>query len=93
MVRTDAFFGNVGDTSIAAPALDTAIVSRIASIVIGGTVNGTGAAGDPFGFVAEQVVSVKIGGVAVALTAGARNNLVPVSTGASTGDVKVLEVL
>ena len=60
-------------------------ISKIGAIVIGGIVNGTGGGGDSFGFVAEHVVSVKIGGVPRGLTAGPRNDLVPVSAGAATG--------
>jgi hypothetical protein len=94
VVSGDAFFGNAADASISGGLIvDTAIVSRIGSIVIGGTVNGTSGGVDSFGFVAEHVVSVKIGGVAIALTPGARNDLAAVSAGAMTGDVFILEVL
>lgn len=41
------------------------IASRIASIVIGGTIGGSATAGDTFGFVAQQIGSVKIGGSTV----------------------------
>jgi hypothetical protein len=87
----NGFFGDTGDQSIFS-FNDTAIISKIASIVIG-TVTGTPALGDAFGFVAEHVVSVKIGGVAVGLIAGARNDTTPVSVGAATLDVFVAEVL
>jgi hypothetical protein len=94
VVSGDAFFGNLLDAIITGVGIvDTATVSRIGSINIGGTVNGTGGAGDSFGFVAEHVVSVKIGGVAIALTPGANNDLGSVSAGAGTGDVFVLEVV
>jgi hypothetical protein len=89
----DGIFGNPGDSSIAAPLQDTGIVARIGSIIIGGTVTGSAAPGDTFGFVAEQIGSVKVGTTKVALTAGARNDLAPVAVPSSTGDVNVLEVL
>lgn len=57
---SDAGFGNALDTI--APGFDNAgIVSKIASITIGGAVSGTGAAGDHFGFVAQRIGKVKIG--------------------------------
>ena len=88
----DTFFGNAGDLSIVSTN-DTAIISKIASITIGGTVNGTAVGGDFFGFVAEHVVAVKINGAAIVLTSGPGNNLVPVSTGSATGDFFILEVV
>jgi hypothetical protein len=88
----DNIFGTDGDISIPTSD-DTAIISKIASIIIGGTVNGTAASGDGFGFVAEHIVSVKICGVTIALDARPSNDTTPVSVGAATGDVNVLEVL
>jgi hypothetical protein len=64
--------------------------ARIAAISIAGAVRGTaGATGDHFGIVAQQVSSLRVGGVAVALTAGASNDNRLI---AGTDDVRVLEV-
>jgi hypothetical protein len=91
--RGDAFYGNLGDASFPLPEADTAIISRIGSIIIAGNVFGTPALGDTFGFVAESVGSVKINGSLVVLTPGPSTDILPVSVGASTGDVNVLEVI
>ncbi len=48
-----------------------AIIAKIASITIGGQVVG---GGNHFGFVAEQIGSVKVGGVTIPLTVGAHND-------------------
>jgi len=48
--------------------------SRIGSITIGGSVRGSSAAGDRFGFVAEEIGRVRIGGSELALTAGRSND-------------------
>ncbi len=58
----DAGFGNPLDAK--APGADSAtILSKIASVQIGGTVTGTALAGDHFGFVAQDVGSFKVAGV------------------------------
>ena len=58
----DAGFGNPLDAK--APGADSAaILSKIASVQIGGIVTGTTSAGDHFGFVAQDVVSFKVAGV------------------------------
>ena len=58
----DTGFGNPLDAK--APGTDsTAILSKIASVQIGGIVTGTASAGDHFGFVAQDVVSFKVAGV------------------------------
>ena len=60
IVGSDPGFGNEFDTI--APGFDNAlIVSKIASITIGGAVSGTGTGGDHFGFVAQRIGKVKIG--------------------------------
>jgi hypothetical protein len=51
-------FGNSDDAPISGG--NDAIVSKIASVIIGGTVSGSAAEGDHFGFVAEQIGKTKI---------------------------------
>lgn len=68
---------------------DTALVARIASITISGDVTGSATVGDQFGFVAQQIDKLSIGGRAALLTTGKSNNAFPI---AFTTDVAVLEV-
>jgi hypothetical protein len=69
---------------------DPLLIARIAAISIAGAVRGTaGLTTDHFGFVAQQVSSLRIGGVAVALTAGAGNDDRLI---AGANDVRLLEV-
>ena len=82
----DPFFGN-GDGLIAG---GNAILSKIASIVIGGQALGTVAPGDHFGFVAEQIGSFKIATTSFTLNAGGSNDLAGRSVGA-TFDLRVRE--
>jgi hypothetical protein len=89
----DGFFGNANDTSIALPAVDTAIISRIGKIIIGGTVTGSPVLFDGFGFVAGQIGSVKVHGTPVWLTPGAGTDLTPSAVPSTTNDVFVLEVM
>ena len=68
-------FGDINDASIGAGS--ASIIAKIASITIGGQLFGTPNSvsnTDHFGFVAEQIGAVKIGGSAIALTAGAHND-------------------
>ena len=72
---SNASFGDANDVSIpaASPSDTSTALSSIASIKIAGTVAGTPAidnAGDHFGFVAQQITAVSIGGDKVVLTAG-----------------------
>ena len=81
----DAGFGNALD--VKAPGADNArIVSRIASVIIGGTVNGTAVnVTDHFGFVAQDVGVFKIAGVA--------HTVRPVEElGGANNDVSIREV-
>jgi hypothetical protein len=57
----------------------SALVSKIASITIKGTVNGTANAGDHFGFEAQQIGALTIGGQRFAVTA-AGTELTPTTT-------------
>jgi hypothetical protein len=68
-------FGNSGDASIGAGNLD--IIAKIASINIGGQVFGTPVSTsgtDHYGFVAQQIGAIKVGGTTIALAAGASND-------------------
>ncbi len=83
----DGFFGN-GDQLIPA---GNGILSRIAAIVIKGQALGTVTpATDHFGFVAEQIASFTVGGIAFKLAAGPSNDLAGQPIGA-TGDLRVRE--
>ena len=64
---SDGLFGNADDRLIVG-AHHGGIVSKIASIVIGGVVEGTDTGGDHFGFVAETIGAFSAGGVAKDLT-------------------------
>ena len=73
-----------------------ALFSKIASIVIGGQVSGTSGGTDHFGFVSQEIGSLKIHGVKVPLTAGRGNNSSVNKTRfilGTTRDVTVHEVL
>lgn len=70
----DELFGTADDAVIAG-ANNPTIVSRIASIVIGGPVAGTAAVGDFFAFEAQHIASMSVNGAPVALTAGLDNIL------------------
>jgi hypothetical protein len=63
-------FGNANDSVIDMPsgAATDAIVAKIASITIGGTVTGTASSGDHFGFVAQQIGAFTAGGFTAPLT-------------------------
>jgi hypothetical protein len=83
-------FGDGNDASIGAG--NPNIIAKIASITIGGQVFGTPnstSSSDQFGFVAEQIGSLKIGGNAIALAAGPHNDNLSVG---ETTDVTVHEV-
>jgi hypothetical protein len=71
------------------PGGSLTVIARIASIAIKGGVTGSLASGDHFGFVAEEIGTVKIGGRALPLTDDASNDNVLIRF---TDDVRVLEV-
>ena len=80
-------FGTAADTSIPGTQ-PTGLLSKIASVVIKGTVAGTASAGDHFGFTAEKIGSFSAHGVKVPITGlGQSFELDPVN-----GDVTVREV-
>jgi hypothetical protein len=77
---------------IAAVASDNfALKSRIGPITVGGVVIGEATAAN-FEFKSEEIVSFKVGGTALPLQKGPRNDLAGFTVGA-LGDVKVVEVL
>jgi hypothetical protein len=84
----DALFGT-DDDALISPA--NPLVARIASIVIKGSVAGTAAAGDHFGFVAEEIGAFRAAGAKLALTRGPENDVAGALVG-STGDLRVREV-
>ncbi len=70
----------------------TPTLSRIASILIKGTALGSlFVVGDHFGFVAQQIGSLKIGGTAIPLTPGPGNDVLGQFVGI-TGDLRVREL-
>jgi hypothetical protein len=83
-------YGNMDDVAIV-PGNDGAIASRIASIIIGGSVSGSGAAGDHFAFVAQEIGIVRIGGGTV--FTGTSSLDTPKALSAITGDMSVRETM
>jgi hypothetical protein len=82
-------FGTANDTAIATGGI-TGLYSSIASIVIQGTATGDSTSGDSFGFVAREVVAVKVDNAPIDLNAGPGNDhLVPVTV---NGNLFVNEV-
>ncbi|MGB8168534.1 MAG: hypothetical protein WCF18_13640 [Chthoniobacteraceae bacterium] len=83
----------MGDTLISgAGTTNTAgIISKIASIAIGGQVIGSTGSGDHFGFVAEQVGSFKMGGVAIPLQAAMHTDDLSLIV-LTTNDVTIHEI-
>jgi hypothetical protein len=81
-------YGNADDALITARDFPN-LHSRIGSIVIGGEVMGTTAAGDHFGFTAESVGALSIAGTVIPLLAGPHNDNESLG---STGDVSVREL-
>jgi len=82
-------FGDVGDVSI--PGGDLDVLSKIASIEIKGQALGTVGGTDHYGFVAQEIGSLKVGGSKIRLTSGAGNDLAGLFVGI-TGDLEVQEL-
>ena len=86
------YFGDPTDTMIAKPSgdLTDGILATIASITVGGQIEGTTATANTFGIEAQLIGSIKTGGVALPLTKGSGND--DFMLGATTGkDVHVRE--
>jgi len=90
-VSPSTSFGGSGSKDLVLKAFpsDSNLIAEIASIVIGGDVLGTVAAGDQFGFVAQEIGSFSDGGTVFKLKAGPGNDNLPVE---ATGDVTLQEV-
>jgi hypothetical protein len=83
-------FGNGDD--IANFAKRSPFISTIASIQVNGSVSGTAAAGDHFGFTAEWIQNVQISGASVPLTSGPGNDQRLTVPGGTTDDFTINEV-
>ena len=84
------FFGDANDAPIA--GVSATILSKIASITIGGQVFGTSTAPlGSHGFVAEQIGAFKVGGTSILLLPTAHNDNRPLAI-ATTNDVTIHEV-
>ncbi len=82
----DGLFGTFDDQRISGSA--SPLISRIASIVIGGDVRGTSGSGDHFGFISGIIGRMRIEGIAVPLT----SNPNAIAVG-STNDVTVRDLV
>jgi hypothetical protein len=95
-------FGDTHDVKIALGTDSATIISKIASVQIGGAVDGTAVvanATDHFGFVAEQIAKLKVGTFTFPLTAAATQQRFDQDTAAASGklgssgnDVSIHEV-
>ena len=88
----DGKAGDLNDRLALGSPINTGTIAKIASITIKGQVQGTAAAGDQFGIVAEQIGSLSVGGKAYTLLAGPASAADFITLGA-TSDFKALEVL
>src|SRR5439155_13446434 len=66
-------FGNANDVKVG--GTDTAVVSKIGSIVIGGQALGTVGGTDHYGFVAQEIGSFKVGATTVILVPLTNNDV------------------
>jgi hypothetical protein len=83
-VETDGF-GDADDLVIG-----TGTISKIASIVIGGAITGTDTVDDHFGFVAQTIASVTIGGIKQTLTPA--KDMIDLAGSPVTNDTSIREV-
>jgi hypothetical protein len=90
---TSADFGNTSDTMIVRPAAATSdgILATIASIVVGGQIEGTAATGDMFGIEAQLIGSIKVGTLNLPMTKGPGNDGFFIS-GTTGKDVHIREL-
>jgi hypothetical protein len=85
----DAKYGTFDDVKITGGTDVPGVVSKITSIVIGGQALGTPGGSDHFGFVAQQIGSIKVGGTAQPLTPGPDDDVLDLG---ATGDLTIREV-
>ena len=89
VLPVNGLFGDADDAPL--EPVDDGIVARITSITINGAVLGTVGGSDHYGFVAQQIGSLTVGGTTYPLSLGAGNDLAGLAVGA-TGDLRVREV-
>lgn len=82
----DNLFGTADDALIAEAGAAANITARIASIAIKGQVLGTVGGADHFGFVAQQLGALSVGGTIIPVTGGVDNLLI-----GATNDVRARE--
>ena len=86
----NGFFGTDDDFAVGGGGF--ASPSRIASIIVRGQLLGTAAAGDQFGFVAEEIDRFKVGGADIILFTPGANNDLAIFTFGPDDDVALHEV-
>lgn len=72
-VGSDGKFGTFDDVVFAGSSSSPAY-SKIASVIVKGTIEPTDSSGDSFGILAENLVSLKVGGSTLSLASGALND-------------------
>ncbi len=82
-------WGTATNTKITGGLDDPKSFSKIASVTIDGQMLGDTAGGSHFGFIAEEIDSLKIGGFAIPLTPGMNNDHFNIG---ATGDVDAWEI-
>jgi hypothetical protein len=87
-------FGNGNDAAINEGSADPNILSKIATVTIKGMLLGTPSGinnADRFGFVAEQIGKLTVGGTIIPLQPAAHDDITPILLG-TTGDLTVHEI-
>ena len=96
VAATNGLFGDSDDTKVTGSFDDPEVVSRIASITIKGRAFGTIGGTDHFGFVAQKIGSLTIGGEVIALAKRAGNDDLdandPLFLIGTTNDMRVHEI-
>ncbi|HJZ89638.1 MAG TPA: hypothetical protein VKE40_02125 [Gemmataceae bacterium] len=85
----DKKFGTIDDVLVTDPINNPKVISTIASVTIKGQVLGTPGVGDNFGFCAQRIGSLSIGGDLVPLKSGGSNDFLSLGP---TWDVRLNEV-
>jgi hypothetical protein len=89
VLPVNGLFGDADDAPLG--PVDDGTVARITSIAIMGQALGTVGSSDHYGFVAQQIGLLSVGGTTYPLQPGAGNDLAGLAVGA-TGDLRVREV-